>query len=131
ELLAKRLILATEWIGQHAMTKYLKIGYFGASTGASAALIASAQLTNQIFAVVSRGGRPDLALNYLKKVKSPTLLIVGALDYEVIELNKIAFDILTCEKQIKLVPGATHLFEEGNTLEQAAQEAALWFKNHE
>lgn len=131
ELLSERLILVTQWLRSHENTTGLNIGYFGASTGAAAALIAAAKSTTHISAVVSRGGRPDLANDYLKFVKSPTLLIVGELDYEVIELNELAYNLLTCEKRISIVPGATHLFEEGNTLEQAANLAIDWFKTHE
>jgi len=130
-LLAKRLILVTEWIQKEEITSKLHIGYFGSSTGAAAALIAAGELTTQINAVVSRGGRPDLAKDYLPSVTAPTLLIVGALDYEVIQLNEFAYNLLTCEKKLELVPDATHLFEEGNTLEQAAQLAADWFKTYE
>lgn len=131
ELLSKRLILVTEWISSDKRISNLNIGYFGASTGAAAALIAAAQVTTPIFAIVSRGGRPDLAIDYLKYVKAPTLLIVGELDFEVIELNKFAFENLNCEKKMSIVPKATHLFEEGNTLEQAAKLAIDWFQKHE
>jgi putative phosphoribosyl transferase len=131
ELLSERLILVTEWLRLHAQTADLNIGYFGASTGAAAALIAAAKLTTDISAIVSRGGRPDLAIDYLKDVKAPTLLIVGQLDYEVIELNEFAYKNLNCEKKISIVPGATHLFEEDDTLQQAANLAIDWFKIHE
>ncbi len=129
-LLAERLVLVTNWIKQHKSTAPLRISYFGSSTGAAAALIAAAQLPSSIAAVVSRGGRPDLAKEYLSKVKSPTLLIVGALDYDVIELNKLAYNQLTCEKQLVLIPGATHLFEEKGTLQEATKSAIDWFKNY-
>jgi putative phosphoribosyl transferase len=105
----------------------LPAGYFGASTGAAAALIAAAESKESIRAVVSRGGRPDLAGLSLAKVKAPTLLIVGGNDGQVIELNKRAFDQLQCEKKLEIVPGATHLFEEPGTLEQVAALASKWF----
>ena len=116
-LLAERLILATQWLKAESKTAQLKIGYFGASTGAAAALIAAAELSEYISAVVSRGGRPDLAGDYLQKVACPTLLIVGQLDHEVIKLNEIAYAQLRCTKEITIIPGATHLFEEEGTLE--------------
>lgn len=130
ELLSKRLILATEWAEQNKETKHLKKGYFGASTGAAAALIAAAQLPDHICAVVSRGGRPDLALEYLKFVKAPTLLIVGELDKDVIDLNTFAYEHLKCEKDMQIIRGASHLFEEKGTLEQAALTARSWFLQH-
>jgi len=126
-LLAKRLIGATEWLRNDPKTKKLSIGYFGASTGAAAALIAAAKLPNAIAAVVSRGGRPDLAGEYLPSVVAPTLLIVGGLDTEVIELNQGAMDQMTAEKKLVIVPGATHLFEEPGTLEQVAKLSTEWF----
>ena len=129
-LLAERLIVATQWVQSNPETSNLKIGYFGASTGAAAALIAAAQLPSHISAVVSRGGRPDLALPFLRYVKSPTLLIVGALDHDVIELNQFALDHLQCEKKMSIVPGASHLFEEGTTLQEAAQLAVEWFAKY-
>lgn len=129
-LLASRLVLVTQWLKEHSATKELYIGYFGASTGAAAALIAAAELPEYISAVVSRGGRPDLAATSLHKILCPTLLIIGALDYEVIELNNYAYEQLSCIKEIKLIPGATHLFEEDNTLEQAADAARDWFKKY-
>ncbi len=129
-LLADRLVLVTNWIKNNKDTANLSIGYFGSSTGAAAALIAAAQLPKQIAAVVSRGGRPDLAKEYLPLVKAPTLLIVGALDYDVITLNGEAFEKMTCEKRIILVPDATHLFEEEGTLERAAELATDWFKKY-
>lgn len=130
ELLSKRLILATEWLEQHRETEKLKKGYFGASTGAAAALIAAARMPDEISAVVSRGGRPDLALEYLKFVKAPTLLIVGELDKDVIDLNKFAYEHLSCEKDMQIIRGASHLFEEPGTLEQAALAAKSWFLQH-
>jgi len=125
-LLATRLIDATYWI--KGELDYLNVGYFGSSTGGGAALVAAAQLGDTVSAVVSRGGRPDLAGDALPKVESPTLLIVGGLDYPVIEMNKAALARLRCEKELKIVPGATHLFEEPGTLEQVADLAAEWFQ---
>ena len=127
-LLATRLIDATYWI--KGELDYLNVGYFGSSTGGGAALVAAAQLGDTVGAVVSRGGRPDLAGDALPKVESPTLLIVGALDYPVIEMNKAALARLHCEKELKIIPGATHLFEELGTLEQVADLAAEWFQKH-
>ena len=126
-LLAERLIGATEWLRNDLLTKSLAFGYFGASTGAAAALIAAAKLPDEIVAVVSRGGRPDLAGEYLPKVVVPTLLLVGGLDTEVIELNRLAMDQMTNEKKLVIVPGATHLFEEPGTLEEVAKYSANWF----
>ena len=130
EFLAKRLVDATDWITSQPTTQHLRIGYFGASTGAAAALMAAVELSNIVAAVVSRGGRPDLARNALSKVKAVTLLIVGGNDDVVIELNEDAFAKLTCEKELKIVPGASHLFEEPGTLEQVAQLASDWFKKN-
>jgi len=126
-LLAERLIGATEWLKKDPQTKNLVFGYFGASTGAAAALIAAAKLPNDIAAVVSRGGRPDLAANYLPKVAAPTLLLVGGLDAEVIELNRRAMALMSAEKKLVIVPGATHLFEELGKLEVVAKLATDWF----
>ena len=126
-LLAKRLIGVTEWLRNDPKTKKLSIGYFGASTGAAAALIAAAKLPNAIAAVVSRGGRPDLAGEYLPGVAAPTLLLVGGLDTEVIELNQESMDQMTAEKKLVIVPGATHIFEEPGTLEQVAKLSTEWF----
>lgn len=130
DLLANRLVEATKWLADNSETRGLPVGYFGASTGAAAALIAAAQLPQLIRAVVSRGGRPDLAGTALPKVKSPTLLIVGGDDHPVIELNEQAWNELQCEKKLEVVPGATHLFEEAGTLEQVAGLASGWFENH-
>ena len=126
-LLAQRLIVVTNWIRSNQDKKNLNIGYFGSSTGAAAALIAAAQLPNDIKAVVSRGGRVDLAAEYLENIQSPTLFIVGELDYEVITLNERAFERLSCTKELTIISGATHLFEEPGTLEQVAQHASDWF----
>jgi len=126
--LAQRLIGATEWIKRELPS--LRVGYFGSSTGGGAALVAAAVVGEAIGAVVSRGGRPDLAGPALAQVKSPTLLIVGGLDYPVIEMNEAAVDQLRCEKHMTIVPGATHLFEEPGTLEQVASLAAEWFQRH-
>jgi len=129
-LLADRLMAATEWLRQDEGTKNLSIGYFGASTGAAAALQAAASLGDEIAAVVSRGGRPDLAMDYLPQVTAPTLLIVGALDYPVIPLNQQAYERLRVEKRIVIVPGATHLFEEPGALQEVARLAGEWFEKH-
>jgi putative phosphoribosyl transferase len=129
-LLSNRLVKITEWALQQKSLQYLPVGYFGASTGAAAALRAAALLDDNIRAVVSRGGRPDLADHALRKVKAPTLLIVGSLDTQVGELNQRAYDELTCEKKIEFVKGASHLFEEPGTLHKAAILAADWFERH-
>lgn len=130
-LLTQRLLAATAWCQSNPGTKSLHLGYFGASTGAAAALQAAAKIGDEISAVVSRGGRPDLAGEVaLGKVTAPTLLIVGGADYGVIELNQLAEKLLACEKKLLLVPGATHLFEEPGTLQQAAYSAADWFTQH-
>jgi dienelactone hydrolase len=130
-LLTTRLVAATEWLQNNPDTKDLALGYFGASTGAAAALQAAAKMENRISAVVSRGGRPDLAgAAALRRVTAPTLLIVGSADHEVIELNRQAELLLGCEKKLMLIPGATHLFEEAGTLQQAARSAADWFAQH-
>ena len=129
-LLASRLVEATRWVRSERATRRLPIGYFGASTGGGAALVAAAELGEEVGAVVSRGGRPDLAVEAWGRVKSPTLLIVGGLDDVVIELNRQALEQLNCEKEMRIVPGATHLFEEPGTLEQVAGFAGEWFKRH-
>jgi putative phosphoribosyl transferase len=132
ELLTARLIEATRWLASQEETRNLRVGYFGSSTGAAAALMAAARLGAMsgmdIGAVVSRGGRPDLAGGALQMVKAPTLLIVGGHDEPVIELNQDAYARLRCEKELKVIPGATHLFEEPGALEQVADLAAAWFK---
>ncbi len=127
DLLAERLIYATEYLKKNHKTQNLKVGYFGASTGAAAALIAAAKHPNWVEAVVSRGGRPDLAGQYLSNVKAPTLLIVGGNDVEVLELNREAYSNLSSEKKLTVVPGATHLFEEPGKLEEVAKLAISWF----
>src|SRR3989344_5509206 len=129
EMLAERLVAVTEWIKENKETKNLSIGYFGASTGAAAALIAAAKIPG-IKAVVSRGGRPDLAIPYLSKVKAPTLLIVGGDDDVVIGMNEEAMEHLSVVKKLEIVEGATHLFEEPGTLEKAARLAADWFRKY-
>jgi putative phosphoribosyl transferase len=129
-LLASRLRAATAWVRADPRTRGLPIGYFGASTGAGAALQAAARERERIAAVVSRGGRPDLADAYLSRVQAPTLLIVGGLDFPVIEMNQQAFAKLPCPKELVIVPGATHLFEEPGTLEQVAELASQWFRRH-
>jgi putative phosphoribosyl transferase len=127
DLLADRLLLAKAWIEQDTRTTGSGIGYFGASTGVGAALQAAARDPSMIRAVVSRGGRPDLAEPYLAQVTAPTLLIVGGDDEPVIEMNRSAYELLTCEKKLIIVPGATHLFEEPGALEQVAEQAGSWF----
>lgn len=128
--LTKRLVLVVQWTSEQTKLKDLPIGLFGASTGAAAALQAAAELKTQIKAVVSRGGRPDLAGDALGKVKAPTLLIVGGDDDVVIGLNQQAYDQLDVEKKLEIVPGATHLFEEPGTLEQVAVLATAWFSQY-
>jgi putative phosphoribosyl transferase len=129
-LLAERLVAATDWLTQFPDTRQLRIGYFGASTGAAAALAAGALRTDVVGAVVSRGGRPDLAGAALMRVQAPTLLIVGENDGQVIQLNREALAQLRCEKQLMIVPGATHLFEEPGALDVVARLASDWFERH-
>jgi dienelactone hydrolase len=130
-LLAERLVATTDWLTQFPDTRQLRIGYFGASTGAAAALAAAAALrTDVVGAVVSRGGRPDLAGAALMRVQAPTLLIVGENDGQVIQLNREALAQLRCEKQLMIVPGATHLFEEPGALDVVARLASDWFERH-
>src|SRR6266704_5352024 len=129
-LLAERLVYATKWAKQQKQTKDFRIGYFGSSTGGGAALVAAAELPDDIGAVVSRGGRPDLAGDALPKVKAPTLLIVGGVDHVVIELNEQARDQMRCEVKLEIIPDATHLFEEPGALEQVAKLASDWFLLH-
>lgn len=127
DLLSDRLSMATEWVRKDPGTSHLQIGYFGASTGAAAALKTSTLQKNRIFAVVSRGGRPDLAWEFLDHVETPTLLIVGSGDYGVVELNDRAYGKLRCIKRMEMVPNATHLFEEPGALEKVAELAGNWF----
>ncbi len=129
-LLAQRLIGATDWLAQAAETRALRIGYFGASTGAAAALLAAVERPQAVGAIVSRGGRPDLAGLALSHVEAPTLLIVGGDDAPVIEMNRAALAELRCEKRLEIVPGATHLFEEPGALEHVADLARNWFKRY-
>ncbi|HEY3395542.1 MAG TPA: dienelactone hydrolase family protein [Lacipirellulaceae bacterium] len=129
-LLAERLVDATDWLAREPTTSRLPIGYFGASTGAAAALVAAAKRAKLISAVVSRGGRPDLAGRYLARVHAPTLLIVGGNDPLVLELNRAALNELRCEKHVEIVPGASHLFEEPGTLDEVARLAREWFESH-
>jgi putative phosphoribosyl transferase len=129
-LLAGRLVGVTDWLTQYPDTRELRIGYFGASTGAAAALVAAAQHPDAVGAIVSRGGRPDLAGPALARVRAPTLLIVGGNDFEVVELNRRALAPLRCEKQLEIVPGATHLFEEPGALEEVARLAREWFERY-
>ncbi|MDJ0796056.1 MAG: dienelactone hydrolase family protein [Calothrix sp. MO_167.B12] len=129
-LLASRLIGATNWLAQYPDTHNLKVGYFGASTGAAAALIAAADEPQKVSAVVSRGGRPDLAGTALTRVQAPTLLIVGGYDFPVIEMNQEAMAQLGSEKQLQIIPKATHLFEEPGALEEVALLATQWFQKY-
>lgn len=129
-LLADRLVAATDWATAQQEFRGLPIGYFGASTGAAAALVASALASRDIAAIVSRGGRPDLAGDLLADIVAPTLLIVGSADSLVLDLNRAALDALTCEKRLSVVPGATHLFEEPGTLDKVIELARDWFAAH-
>ena len=129
-LLAERLVHATSWAGQQAQTRDLRIGYFGSSTGGAAALVAAAEFPQDVGAVVSRGGRPDLAGDALPRVQAPTLLIVGGDDDTVIELNEMARDQMRCEVNLEIISGATHLFEELGALEKVAKLAGNWFSLH-
>ncbi len=130
DLLAQRLVEATDWIRDHTSTANLPIGYFGASTGAAAALRAATQTANAVAAIVSRGGRPDLAGGALPMITAPTLLIVGGDDPDVLALNQHALSKLTCEAKLAIVPGATHLFDEPGTLETVVDLARRWFRDH-
>lgn len=130
DLLTRRLVAATRWVMDDSRSGDLAIGYFGSSTGAAAALRAAAELGPKIGAVVSRGGRPDLATQVLRKVRSPTRLIVGGRDELVLELNRQAYAQLGAEAELVIIPGATHLFEEPGALEEVARLAADWFKRH-
>lgn len=129
-LLSERLVAATCWIGDDEEARGMNIGYFGASTGAAAAITASIAMKDRVSAVVSRGGRPDLALDYISEVTAPTLLIVGGNDEIVIELNKKAYSRLRSEKDLVIIPGATHLFEEPGALDMVAGYASKWFVRH-
>jgi dienelactone hydrolase len=129
-LLARRLIASIDWLRGNGPTASLPIGLFGASTGAGAALVAAAERPDEVAAVVSRGGRPDLAGAALPRVRAPTLLIVGGADEQVLELNRRALELLQAEKQLVVVPGATHLFEEPGALEEVASLATEWFSRH-
>ena len=130
DLLAERLVKATTWAKNQEPLQQLRVGYFGSSTGGGAALVAAAAVGDAVSAVVSRGGRPDLAGAALPHVKSPTLLLVGGRDEAVMELNEQAYGQLRCEKELKIVPGATHLFEEPGALEEVARLAAEWFQRY-
>ena len=129
-LLAERLIHATKWVAAQEQTRDLPIGYFGSSTGGAGALVAAAELSHDVGAVVSRGGRPDLAGDALPKVRAPTLLIVGGNDDIVIELNEMARNQMRCDVKLEIIPGATHLFEEPGALEKVAKLARDWFGAH-
>lgn len=130
DLLAGRLIGATDWLRERPDTRHLPIGYFGASTGAAAALVAAAARADAVRAVVSRGGRPDLAGSALPLVKAPTLLIVGSNDPDVLDLNRRSLAELRVEKRLEIVPGAAHLFEEPGALEEVSRLAREWFERH-
>ena len=129
-LLADRVVGASDWLARNTATAQLPIGYFGASTGAAAALVSASERPDYVRAVVSRGGRPDLAIPVLNRLKAPTLLIVGGADAPVIEMNRDALKHLSIEKRLEIVPGATHLFEEPGTLEEVARLAREWFQAH-
>ena len=129
-LLGGRVAEAVEWARVNEDTAGLPIGLFGSSTGAAAALVAAAQAPADVDAIVSRGGRPDLAGDFLPSVRAPTLLIVGGDDWGVIDLNEQAFALMVCEKRLEIVPGATHLFEEPGTLDQVIELAGRWFETH-
>jgi putative phosphoribosyl transferase len=130
DFLAGRLVNATRWALAQLANECESIGYFGASTGAAAALLAAVEIGDEVKAVVSRGGRPDLAGEALEHVQAPTLLLVGGADTQVIALNQMAHDRLRCEKDFKIIPGATHLFEEPEALPKVAAMAAAWFGRH-
>ncbi len=129
-LLAERVVQATKWVGEQEQVKSLPIGYYGASTGAAAALVAAAEMPRAVAAVVSRGGRPDLAGPALRRVRAATLLIVGGADLPVLEMNRRALEQMRCIKELSIVSGATHLFEEPGALESVAALASRWFQQH-
>jgi dienelactone hydrolase len=129
-MLATRLESVTHWLVSQPEWKDMNIGFFGASTGAAAALVAAAHLGDRVAAVVSRGGRPDLASGVLEKVRCPTLLIVGSLDELVLRLNEDARAQMVCENELRIIPGATHLFSEPGKLDQVANLSARWFEKH-
>ena len=130
DLLTDRYQAAVNWLGRDPETRGLRLGYFGASTGAAAVLVAAARCPEAVGAIVSRGGRPDLARHELPQVTTPTLLIVGGSDLDVLELNRQALALLRCPKQLAVVPGATHLFAEPGTLEEVARLTTQWFQRH-
>ncbi|MDT8452570.1 MAG: dienelactone hydrolase family protein [Gammaproteobacteria bacterium] len=130
KLLSRRLIETVDWLGQQPETKALNIGLFGSSTGAAAALIAAAERPDTVAAVVSRGGRADLGGDALPDVKAPTMLIVGGLDYAVIQMNRDAMEQMTIQPSLEIVPGATHLFEEPGTLDDVARLTRVWFQKY-
>jgi putative phosphoribosyl transferase len=130
KLLTQRLLSAAEWLKKNPVTQSLSLGLFGSSTGAAAALITAAKIPSDVRAVVSRGGRPDLAMQYLNDVRAPSLFIVGGRDTIVIDLNKKAMTKVPAEKRLEIVPGATHLFEEPAKLEKVAKLATAWFLDH-
>ena len=130
DLLGDRILAASAWLRNDSSTRELPLGYFGASTGAAAALQAAARASFSVGAIVSRGGRPDLAERYLPDVTAPTLLLVGGEDYPVIEMNQHAYRLLRCPKHLAIIPGATHLFEEPGTLERVTHQALAWFQQH-
>lgn len=130
EMLADRMAAASRWISEHPRIPPLKIGYFGASTGAAAALVAATRIPELVFAVVSRGGRPDLAGQALTRVKAPTLLLVGERDETVADLNRAAMESLECEKKLEVVAGATHLLDEPGALKEVTESATAWFLKH-
>jgi alpha-beta hydrolase superfamily lysophospholipase len=129
-LLSDRVLMASAWLREDSRTRALPLSYFGASTGAASALQAAAQASFGVCAIVSRGGRPDLAERYLPHVTAPTLLLVGGEDHPVIEMNQQAYRLLGGPKQLMIIPGATHLFEEPGTLEQVSEYALKWFRQH-
>lgn len=128
ELLSERLIAAVDWLTSREVSPALAIGCYGASTGAAAALVAAARRPETVRAVVSRGGRVDLAEDHLKDVRAPTLLIVGGMDYPILDLNASVYSLLHCDKRLEVVPGATHLFEEAGALEEVSRLAGDWFE---